>query len=39
MNCPACGSSVTLEVGPDRLLSTSLSDTVLTAEDTDDATE
>jgi len=33
MDCPACGSSVTLEVGPDRLLSTSLSDIVLTAEE------
>lgn len=33
MNCPACGSSVTLEVGPDRPLSTSVSDAVLAAEE------
>jgi hypothetical protein len=33
MDCPACGSSVTLEVGPDRPLSTSLSDAVLAAEE------
>ena len=32
MDCPACGSPVTLEVGPDRPLSTSLSDVVLAAE-------
>ena len=32
MDCPACGSPVTLEVGPDRPLSTSLSDAVLAAE-------
>ena len=33
MDCPACGSPVTLEVGPDRPLSTSLSDAVLAAEE------
>jgi hypothetical protein len=32
MDCPACGSPVTLEVGPDRPPSASLSDAVLTAE-------
>ena len=32
MDCPACGSPVTLEVGHDRPLSTSLSDAVLTEE-------
>jgi hypothetical protein len=38
MDCPACGSLVTLEVGPDRPLSMSLSDAVLEAdEDTADA--
>ncbi|WEL27461.1 hypothetical protein [Haloferax volcanii] len=31
MDCPACGGSVTLEVGPDRPPSTSLSDAVLDA--------
>jgi len=31
MDCPACGGPVTLEVGPDRLPSTSLSDAVLDA--------
>jgi hypothetical protein len=35
MDCPACGSPVTLEVGPDQPLSTSLSDVVLTAEEDD----
>jgi hypothetical protein len=33
MDCPARGSPVTLEVGPDRPLSTSLSDAVLAAEE------
>ena len=33
MDCSACGSPVTLEVGPDRPLSTSLSDAVLAAEE------
>ena len=33
MDCPACGSPVTLEVGPDRPLSTSLSDAVLAADE------
>ncbi|WP_435185730.1 hypothetical protein [Halobellus sp. EA9] len=33
MDCPACGSTVTLEVGPDRPLSTSLSDAVLASEE------
>jgi hypothetical protein len=33
MDCPACGSPVTLGVGPDRPLSTSLSDAVLAAEE------
>ncbi|MDT3437379.1 hypothetical protein [Haloarcula sp. 1CSR25-25] len=33
MDCPACGSPVTLEVGPDRPLSTSLSDAILAAEE------
>ncbi|WP_313696141.1 hypothetical protein [Halorarum halobium] len=33
MDCPACGSPVTLKVGPDRPLSTSLSDAVLAAEE------
>jgi hypothetical protein len=31
MDCPACGGSVTLEVGPDRPPSTSLTDAVLDA--------
>lgn len=31
MDCPACGGPVTLEVGPDRLPSTPLSDAVLDA--------
>ena len=31
MDCPACGGPVTLEVGPDRLPSTSLTDAVLDA--------
>ncbi|ELZ94517.1 hypothetical protein [Haloferax volcanii] len=31
MDCPACGGPVTLEVGPDRPSSTSLSDVVLDA--------
>lgn len=31
MDCPACGGPVTLEVGPDRPSSTSLSDAVLDA--------
>ncbi|WP_049905809.1 hypothetical protein [Halorubrum californiense] len=33
MDCLACGSPVTLEVGPDRPLSTSLSDAILAAEE------
>lgn len=33
MDCPAYGSSITLEVGPERPLSTSLSDAVLAAEE------
>jgi hypothetical protein len=33
MNCPACGSPVTLEFGSDWPLSTSLSDAILTAEE------
>lgn len=33
MDCTACESPVTLEVGPDRPLSTSLSDAVLAAEE------
>jgi len=33
MECPACGSSVTLEVGPERSLSTSLPEAILTAEE------
>ena len=33
MDCPACGSPVTFEVGPDRPLSMSLSDAVLAAEE------
>lgn len=32
MDCLACGSSVTLEVGPDHPLSVSLTDAILTAE-------
>ncbi|SFC67909.1 hypothetical protein SAMN05444422_11463 [Halobiforma haloterrestris] len=31
MDCPACGSPVTLKVGPEQPLSTSLSDAVLAA--------
>jgi hypothetical protein len=31
MDCPACGGPVTLEIGPDRLPSTSLTDAVLDA--------
>lgn len=31
MDCPACGSPVTLEVGPERLLSTCLPDALLAA--------
>lgn len=31
MDCPACGSPLTLEVGPERPLSTSLPDALLTA--------
>jgi len=33
MDCPACGISVTIEVGPDRPLSTSLRDAVLGADE------
>ncbi|WP_255198505.1 hypothetical protein [Halorarius litoreus] len=33
MDCPACGSSVTLEVGPDHPLSTSLTDALLAADE------
>ncbi|QZP39384.1 hypothetical protein [Halobaculum magnesiiphilum] len=33
MDCPACGCPVTLEVGPERPLSMSLSDAVLAAEE------
>ena len=32
MDCPACGAPLTLEVGSERPLSTSLRDAVLTAE-------
>ncbi|AEH39255.1 hypothetical protein [Halopiger xanaduensis] len=32
MDCPACGSPVTLKVGPEQPLSTSLSDAVLAAD-------
>lgn len=32
MNCPACGSPVTLEIGPERPPSTSLRDAVLGAD-------
>lgn len=32
MDCPACGSPVTLEVGPERPLSTPLRDAVLAAD-------
>jgi len=32
MDCPACGSPLTLEVGPERPLSTSLRDAILAAE-------
>lgn len=32
MDCPACGGPVTLEIGPDRPLSTSLTDALLTAD-------
>jgi len=35
MDCPACGGPITLEVGPDRLPSTSLSDAVLDAAEDD----
>jgi hypothetical protein len=35
MDCPACGGPVTLEVGPDRPPSTSLSDAVLDAAEDD----
>lgn len=33
MNCPACGSSVTLEVGPNNPLSASLTDALLAADE------
>ena len=33
MDCPACGSSLTLEVGPKRPLSTSLPDAILVADE------
>jgi len=33
MNCPACGSSVTLEVGPDWPPSTSLSDAIFAVDE------
>ncbi|MFT4920866.1 MAG: hypothetical protein ACI8XM_000057 [Haloarculaceae archaeon] len=33
MECPACGSSVTLEVGPDHPISTALLDAVLATEE------
>lgn len=33
MDCPACGSPVTLEVGPNRPLSASVTDAVLAAEE------
>ncbi|SIS21552.1 hypothetical protein [Natronorubrum thiooxidans] len=33
MNCPACSGSVTLEVGPDQPLSTSLTDVLLAADE------
>lgn len=33
MDCPACGAPVTLEVGPERPLSTSLIDALLTADE------
>jgi len=33
MDCPACGSSVTLEVGPDHPLSASLTDALLAADE------
>lgn len=32
MDCPACGAPLTLEVGPEQPLSTSLRDAVLSAE-------
>ncbi|WP_324761193.1 hypothetical protein [Haloarcula montana] len=33
MDCPACGTPVTLEVGPERPISTSLPDAILRAEE------
>ncbi len=33
MECPACGGPVTLEVGPDQSLSTSLTDALLAADE------
>ncbi|MFC6977050.1 hypothetical protein ACFQL1_23770 [Halomicroarcula sp. GCM10025709] len=33
MDCPACGTPVTLEVGPERPISTPLSDAILGAEE------
>ena len=33
MDCPACGSSVTLEIGPDYPLSASLTDAFLAADE------
>lgn len=33
MDCPACGSPVTLEIGPHRPLSTSLPDVLLAADE------
>lgn len=33
MDCPACGSSATLEVGPDHSLSVSLTDAILAADE------
>ena len=33
MDCPVCGSSVTLEIGPDYPLSASLTDALLAADE------
>lgn len=33
MNCPQCNSNITMEVGPERPLSASLVDTLITAEE------
>lgn len=33
MDCPACGSPITIEVGPEHPLSTSVSDAVITAKE------